>query len=183
MRRTLVILIVAGLLSSARLAVCNPPEDLDPVAEAIRESLDQDLSVGLVEQDGLTFEQREAVYGFSVAPELLEDPIMYIGDGGVGFLIDGPDGLTPPDFPLFEKLSYATCGAEGCLGLWVSNDEFHRALAGDAENLVNPGRMGEEETLYTMHVEPAPGFECNPDGTLIPESETVGLMIILTPIP
>jgi len=122
-------------------------EDEDPAGHALRELSETYLAGwGMVLPDGLTFAQREFLYGFTADPSLFQGTLIYT-DFMVSEEFDA--SVDPAEYSdrwhgLFGQVSL---GSLGCF--WLTNDEFHRGLAATAENLGDPDVMIDE--TYTFH--------------------------------
>ncbi len=120
-------------------------EDEDPAGHALRELMDAPLQgCGMVLPDGLTFAQREFLYGFTVDPSLLQGAFIY-----TNFIVAEvfATSVNPAEYSarwhrLFGQISV---GQDN----WFTIDEFHRCLAMNAEHLSDPDVM--TTGRYTFH--------------------------------
>ncbi len=119
----------------------------DPAGHALRELTDTDLAGwGMVLPDGLTFAQREFLYGFTADPSLFQGTFIY-----TNFMVSNEfDASIDPAEHFDRERSLFGLVSLGSLGyFWVTNDEFHRGLAMTAETLGDPNVMLDE--TYTLH--------------------------------
>lgn len=139
---------MCALLSVFPQSACfGQGEGEDPAGHALRESTGMGLSgFGMVLPDGLTFAQREFLYGFTVDPSLLQGTFIY-----TDFMVleEFNASVNPAEYnerwdKLFGQVSLGSLGY-----FWLTIDEFHRGLAATAENLGDPDVM--TTGTYTFH--------------------------------
>jgi hypothetical protein len=99
----------------------------------LRDSLGQHTHYPFLEHDGLTFEQREFIYGFNVDPALLQGTFVHFEHvtyrtHGFEFPESYPENAPPI---LLETRVFIALNAP--INEWLTIDEFHRSLAGVAE--------------------------------------------------
>ena len=119
----------------------------DPAGHALRELTETVLSGwGMILPDGLTFAQREFLYGFTADPSLFQGTFIY-----TNFMVseEFDASVDPAEYydrwhGLFGQVSLGSFS-----NTWVTNDEFHRGLAMTAEDLGDPDVMIDE--TYTFH--------------------------------
>ncbi|MCY2979204.1 MAG: hypothetical protein NTU79_11125 [Planctomycetota bacterium] len=121
----------------------------DPAGHALRELTGTDTSVhrwGMVLPDGLTFAQREFLYGFTSDPSLFQGTFIY-----TNFMVSNEfDASVDPaeHFDRGRRLFGQVSIGSHCY-TWLTNDEFHRGLAMTAEFLGDPDVM--TTGTYTFH--------------------------------
>lgn len=123
-------------------------EDEDPAGYELRELTGRaDLAGwGMVLPDGLTFAQREFLYGFTTDPSLFQGTFIY-----TNYMVSNEfDASIDPAEHFDRERSLFGLVSLGSLGyFWLTNDEFHRGLAMTAETLGDPNVMLDE--TYTFH--------------------------------
>lgn len=139
---------MCALLSVFLQSACfGQGEGEDPAGHALREQTGTSVhSWGMVLPDGLTFAQREFLYGFTVDPSLLQGTFIYT-DFMVSEEFDA--SVDPAEYydrwhKLFGQVSLGSLSYT-----WVTINEFHRGLAATAENLGDPDVM--TTGTYTFH--------------------------------
>ena len=139
---------VSALVSVFLHGACfGQAEDEDPAGHALRELTDTGLAGwGMVLPDGLTFAQREFLYGFTADPSLFQETFIY-----TNFMVSNEfDASVDPaeHFDRGRRLFGQVSIGSHCY-TWVTNDEFHRGLAMTAEFLGDPDVM--TTGTYTFH--------------------------------
>ncbi len=122
-------------------------EGEDPAGHALRELTETSVHRwGMVLPDGLTFAQREFLYGFTVDTSLLQGTFIY-----TDFMVSEEfhASVDPAEYnDRWEKLfGQVSLGSHSYT--WLTNDEFHRGLAMTAETLGDPDVM--TTGTYTFH--------------------------------
>ena len=143
---TMVSLLSVFLSSACRgqVPLSDIPEHEDPAGFALRELMETPLTSGMVMPDGLTFAQREFLYGFTVDASLLQGTFIYT-DFMVSEVFD--TSVDPAEYNdrwhrLFGQIGVGRRN-------WLTIDEFHRCLAVNAENICDPDVM--TTGTYTFH--------------------------------
>ena len=136
---------MSALLSFFPTDACfGQAEDEDPAGHALRELMEKPLSgCGMVLPDGLTFLQREFLYGFTVDPSLLQGVFIY-----TDFYVS-EEFVASVDPTEYYDRWHRLFGQISVGHNWFTIDEFHRCLAMNAENLADPNVMLDER--YSFH--------------------------------
>ena len=141
-------IVVCALLSVfLQSASFGQAEDEDPAGHALRELAGTSVHRwGMVLPDGLTFAQREFLYGFTVDPSLLQGTFIYT-NFMVSEVFDASVDPVEHSDRWHRLFGQVPLGSNS--NTWLTIDEFHRGLAATAETLGDPDVMLDE--TYTFH--------------------------------